>query len=84
MRVRATELREGLEGLSGIREVRGRGLMVGAGLAEGIDGAAVGAELLRRGLVVNVPRPDTIRLLPPLIVDSTQVERAVGLIAEAL
>jgi len=84
VRVRATELREGLEGLSGIREVRGRGLMVGAGLAEGVDGAAVGAELLRRGLVVNVPRPDTIRLLPPLIVDSTQVERAVGLIAEAL
>ena len=66
------------------REVRGRGLMVGAGLAEGVDAAAVGAELLRRGLVVNVPRPDTIRLLPPLIVDAAQIDRAVGLIGEAL
>ena len=41
-------------------------------------------DLLERGLVVNVPRPDTIRLLPPLIVDAAQIERAVGLIGEAL
>jgi len=67
-----------------VREVRGRGLMIGVGLEEGIDAAAAGATLLERGLVVNVPRPDTIRLLPPLLVDSSQIERAVGLIGEAL
>jgi acetylornithine/N-succinyldiaminopimelate aminotransferase len=77
-------LRHGLEGLEGVREVRGRGLMIGVGLAEGIDAAAVGAELLSRGLVVNVPRPDTIRLLPPLVVERAQIERAVGLIGESL
>jgi predicted acetylornithine/succinylornithine family transaminase len=75
---------EGLEGLAGVREVRGRGLMVGVGLADGIDAAAVGADLLGRGLVVNVPRPDTIRLLPPLVVERAQIERAVGLIGESL
>ncbi len=84
VRERGAELRSGLEALDGVEEVRGRGLMVGVGLAEGIDAAAVGATLLERGLVVNVPRPDTIRLLPPLIVDSAQVQRAVGLIGEAL
>ena len=36
------------------------------------------------GLVVNVPEPGTLRLLPPLVVDPDQVERAVGLIGESL
>jgi acetylornithine/N-succinyldiaminopimelate aminotransferase len=77
-------LRERLEALDGVRETRGRGLMVGVGLEEGIDAAAVGADLLERGLVVNVPRPDTLRLLPPLVIDSDHVDLAVGLIEESL
>jgi predicted acetylornithine/succinylornithine family transaminase len=77
-------LREKLEALDGVAETRGRGLMIGVGLAEGIDAAAVGADLLERGLVVNVPRPDTLRLLPPLVIDSDHVDLAVGLIGEAL
>jgi acetylornithine/N-succinyldiaminopimelate aminotransferase len=78
------ELSEGLEALDGVREVRGRGLMVGVGLEEGIDAAAVGADLLRRGLVVNVPAPATLRLLPPLVVDSAQIAEAVGLIGDSV
>jgi acetylornithine/N-succinyldiaminopimelate aminotransferase len=39
-------LREGLEGLDGVLETRGRGLMIGVGLEQGIDGPAVGADLL--------------------------------------
>jgi predicted acetylornithine/succinylornithine family transaminase len=84
VRERGAQLRAGLEALDGVAAVRGRGLMVGVGLAAGLDGPAIGADLLRRGLVVNVPRPDTIRLLPPLVVSSEQIERAVGLIGEAL
>ncbi len=79
-----TELRNGLEALDGVRETRGRGLMVGVGLEDGIDAGALGAELLKRGLVVNVPAPETLRLLPPLVVDSAQIERALGLIGAAL
>lgn len=75
---------QGLEELDGVRETRGRGLMVGVGLEKGIDAAAVGADLLQRGLVVNVPRPDTLRLLPPLVIDSDHVDRAVALIGESL
>ena len=78
------ELREGLAALDGVAEVRGRGLMVGVGLEDGIDAAALGADLLQRGLVVNVPAPSTLRLLPPLLVESSQIERAVGLIGAAL
>jgi predicted acetylornithine/succinylornithine family transaminase len=75
---------EKLDALQGVRETRGRGLMVGVGLEEGIEAAAVGADLLERGLVVNAPRPDTLRLLPPLVIDSDHVDIAVGLIGESL
>jgi acetylornithine/succinyldiaminopimelate/putrescine aminotransferase len=78
------ELRAGLEALAGVEGTRGRGLMIGVALAPELDAAAVGADLLRRGLVVNVPAPSTLRLLPPLVVDSSQVERAVGLVGESL
>jgi len=77
-------LREGLEALDGVSETRGRGLMVGVGLEAGIDAAALSADLLERGLVVNVPAPSTLRLLPPLLVDSSQIEQAVGLIDASL
>jgi predicted acetylornithine/succinylornithine family transaminase len=75
---------ERLEEVEGVQATRGRGLMVGVGLEEGIDAVAVGADLLERGLVVNVPRPDTLRLLPPLVIDSDHVDQAVGLIGESL
>jgi acetylornithine/N-succinyldiaminopimelate aminotransferase len=84
VRERGAALREALLGLDGVEEVRGRGLMIGVGLASGLDAAALGGELLRAGLIVNVPEPGTLRLLPPLTVDSAQIERAVALIAESL
>jgi acetylornithine/N-succinyldiaminopimelate aminotransferase len=77
-------LRRDLEALDGVAETRGRGLMIGVRLEDGIDAQALGADLLGRGLVVNVPAPSTLRLLPPLVVDPDQIERAVGLIGESL
>ncbi|HWW66711.1 MAG TPA: acetylornithine/succinylornithine family transaminase [Solirubrobacterales bacterium] len=77
-------LRDGLLGLDGVREVRGRGLMLGVGLEQGLDAAAIGADLLDRGLLVNVPAPVTLRLLPPLTLDSSHVDRAVALIGDSL
>ena len=75
---------ERLDGLKGVKETRGRGLMIGVGLEEGIDAAAVAADLLGRGLVVNAPRPDTLRLLPPLLIDSDHADTATGVIGESL
>ena len=77
-------LSEGLLDLDGVREVRGRGLMVGVGLKDGVDAHAVGADLLQRGLVVNVPAADSLRLLPPLTLDPSQVSAAVALISDSL
>jgi acetylornithine/N-succinyldiaminopimelate aminotransferase len=78
------QLRDALLGLDGVDVVRGRGLMIGVGLAGGIDAAAVGSDLLERGLIVNVPEPGTLRLLPALTVDSDQIERAVATIEASL
>ncbi len=77
-------LRSGLEALPGVAGTRGRGLMIGVALEDGIDAAALGADLLERGLVVNVPAPGTLRLLPPLVVQKEQIDRAVALIGESL
>ncbi|HWO16898.1 MAG TPA: acetylornithine/succinylornithine family transaminase [Solirubrobacterales bacterium] len=78
------KLRDDLLALDGVREVRGRGLMLGVGLEEGIEAVALGAQLLQSGLVVNVPEPGTLRLLPPLTLDDAQAERAVALIGDSL
>jgi predicted acetylornithine/succinylornithine family transaminase len=84
VREKGEALRAGLLALDGVTGVRGRGLMLGVGLAEGIDSAAACADLLGRGLIVNAPEPGTLRLLPPLTVDSAQIERAIGLIGETV
>jgi predicted acetylornithine/succinylornithine family transaminase len=78
------DLRRRLLAIDGVQGVRGRGLMLGVALEPGIDAASVGADLLQRGLIVNVPEPGTLRLLPPLTVDSAQVEHAAGTIEAAL
>jgi predicted acetylornithine/succinylornithine family transaminase len=84
VRERGASLREALLAVDGVREVRGRGLMLGVGLEQGLDAAAIGADLLERGLIVNVPEPGTLRLLPPLTVEPDQIERTVAAIGASL
>ncbi|GAB47636.1 acetylornithine transaminase [Mobilicoccus pelagius] len=60
-----------------LTEVRGAGLLLGLGLAEGIVAADVAAAALEAGYVVNAARPDTIRLAPPLVVTAEQLGRFV-------
>ncbi|MGZ5310182.1 MAG: aspartate aminotransferase family protein [Solirubrobacterales bacterium] len=77
-------IREALEQLPGVASTRGRGLMIGVALAEGRSAPDVSAELLAAGLVVNAPRPDVLRLLPPLTVEDAQVDTAIERIAAVL
>ena len=84
MRELGATLRERLEAIDGVREVRGRGLMLGVGLEDGIDAAQLNRSLLELGLVANVPEPGTIRMLPPLTIGDTELQRGVELFAEGL
>jgi acetylornithine/N-succinyldiaminopimelate aminotransferase len=76
-------LREGLEGIDAIAEVRGRGLMVGARL-EGIDAKDAAARLLSEGLIVNPIGEEILRFLPPLVVDEGDVDEALRILGRTL
>lgn len=83
VRENGVRLGEGLASLPGVTAVRGRGLMWAA------DVSADAPELARRALleerlVVNATGPATIRLMPPLIVGSEQVDDALGRLARLM
>lgn len=65
-------LRAGLEGQLGVVDVRGRGLMIGIELTDPVP--EFKDQAMARGLILNVTRGNTIRLLPPLIIDDEQLE----------
>lgn len=77
-------LRESLDALRGVAEVRGRGLMVGLTLADGADAAGVRDRALAAGLVINSPGPGMLRLLPPLVLSADEVDEGVEKIGRAL
>lgn len=62
-----------LAGLAGVREVRGRGLMIGVELDR--ECRVLARRALERALLINVARERTIRLLPPLIINAEEAER---------
>ncbi len=66
-------LRVGLDGVSLVREVRGRGLMVGVELDRPCGELVMKA--LDHRMIMNVTRENTIRLLPPLIASEAEIDR---------
>ena len=76
--------RDALAELDGVAEARGRGLMVGVSLEEGLDAERVAARALAAGLVINVPCPGMLRFLLPLVVGSEEIEIATGALRELI
>jgi acetylornithine/succinyldiaminopimelate/putrescine aminotransferase len=79
-RVRAAgeRLRARLEELPGAIDVRGRGLMNAFDLIDGGAPELARRALLEQRLVVNATGPQTIRLLPPLLIDDADLDEAVA------
>jgi acetylornithine/N-succinyldiaminopimelate aminotransferase len=75
-------LADGLAALPGVRDVRGAGLMLGAELD--CPAADVVAACAERGLLVGTAGADVLRLTPPLIVTTAEVEHALGVLKEVL
>ena len=74
-----------LAAIDGVDQVRGRGLLIGVGLAEGLPPAGeIVAALAERGFIVNAPRPDTIRLAPPFILSDDDARAFTTALSEAL
>jgi len=70
--------------IDAVADVRGRGLMVGVSLPEGVDASAVARRALDGGLVINVPGPDMLRFLPPLVIGEDEVETALRVMRDVL
>ena len=66
-----------------ITGVRGRGLLQAVLLAEPIAAAVVDAALAA-GFVINAPRPDVLRLAPPLIISVAELDGFIGVLPSLL
>jgi acetylornithine/N-succinyldiaminopimelate aminotransferase len=75
-------LADGLAALPGVRQVRGAGLMLGAELDR--PAAAVVAACAERGLLLGTAGADVLRVTPPLIVTTAEIEHALGVLEEVL
>ncbi len=66
-----------------VNEVRGRGLLLAVGLNRDCSTEVLDA-CRQRGLLVNNPRPNTVRLMPPLNVSDDEIDRACDILEEAI
>jgi acetylornithine/N-succinyldiaminopimelate aminotransferase len=66
-----------------INGVRGRGLLQAVLLAEPIAPAVVDTALAA-GFVLNAPRPDVLRLAPPLIISAAELDSFIGVLPSLL
>ena len=75
-------LAAGLDEISAVTEVRGRGLLLAAELDR--PAGDVVAACMERGLLVGTAGPTALRITPPLTLTADEADEAVSLLAEAL
>ena len=84
---RALELGEFLKSellkIEGVQDVRGRGLLLGIVL-EQEWAKEIANYLMAKGVLVNAPNSNTIRIAPPLIVTKTECTKFVKIFAEVI
>jgi acetylornithine aminotransferase len=72
-----------LGAVRGVAEVRGRGLLLGIGL-DGAYAKALAEKLTSRGVLVNAPNDETIRIAPALIVSKVQIDRFIAVFTQCM
>jgi acetylornithine aminotransferase len=75
-----TSLRSRLGDLQGVRDIRGKGLMIGIELDRPCGDLV--ARALERGLLINVTADTVVRLLPPLILREQEAKLLIEGVAE--
>jgi acetylornithine/N-succinyldiaminopimelate aminotransferase len=63
-----------------VRDVRGRGLILGMELE--MEGGPIVRKMMDRGILINCTMGNVLRFLPPLIVTEDEVNRVVGTLEE--
>jgi len=67
----------------GVTEVRGRGLLLGIGL-DGDYAKALAEKLADRGVLVNAPNANTIRMAPALTVSKVQIDKFITVFTQCM
>jgi acetylornithine/N-succinyldiaminopimelate aminotransferase len=63
--------------------VRGKGLLLALDLKRNV-GSAVAAKAMEKGLLINAPRPDSLRFMPALNVAREEIDQMSGVLDEVL
>jgi acetylornithine aminotransferase len=69
--------------IDGVAEVRGRGLLLGIALEQNWA-KEIANFLLAKGVLVNAPNENTIRIAPPLIITKQECQKFVKIFAEVI
>jgi acetylornithine/N-succinyldiaminopimelate aminotransferase len=77
-------LASALSALDGVADVRGRGLLLAAELAEGLDARQVVADLLAAGVIANAVTSTAVRFAPPLFISDDDLDHGVAALASVL
>lgn len=65
-----------------IKEVRGKGLMLGMEITK--PGASIVSDAMDKGLIINCTAGTVLRFLPPLIISRKHIDEAVGILSNIL
>jgi acetylornithine/N-succinyldiaminopimelate aminotransferase len=76
------KVKERTAGTDYIKEIRGKGLMIGIELNS--PGKPVVMEMLDQKVISNVTKDTTIRLVPPLVITYDQIDRFVDVFVDTL
>ena len=76
-------LKSSLSKIKGVKEVRGKGLLIGIVLDQPIA-KEIAAQLLTLGVIANAANDSTVRIAPPLIVTEVQVKKFITLFIQSL
>jgi len=77
-----SSLEKTLKDFNVIKEIRCKGLMVGIELKK--DCMHLAQDALENGLVINITKQNIIRMLPPLIIDKTQIDEIVSILKKII
>jgi acetylornithine aminotransferase len=72
-------LSQALQGVAGVKEIRGQGLMLGIELDRPCG--AIMTQALEAGLLLSVTADSVIRLVPPLIITTAEADEIVSILA---
>ncbi|MFD1671231.1 acetylornithine transaminase [Agrilactobacillus yilanensis] len=79
-----TALSQQLGPLPAVKAVRGLGLMAGIELVDAVSAGQIVTQLQKKGLLTLTAKHNTLRLLPPLITKTADLEKGIALITTVL